>query len=487
VDDTQLTPALERVAASVAETQRKRQQVEEDLKAAASAVASLHEQSSSLEQSVLSLRQQLEATLRAKSAEDGALAELVSKRRSAIDQLDTIARDIEAFISDKEKAAAEIASHEQAARRKIDEVGTEIAAVKQGLVGLGADTGVLRDKFAEIRKAAEAAQAQLADVESKARELDTAADGMAARVCGIAEGLESAQRERNGISTTADELRAVGAALVARRKEAHDAATELDQLLASREQERAALAQAIEKIPTPPNGESSTIEPGVPAPDIVFATRVNEPVKYNETVALLSLLTYLGFVDAAEATAAAEVLHAGDVDRLVRSMWSRAMGGPVPGFYCLIIGSALSESGDVKVAMTFFNKALESKHVDPFATYLVAIALLRLKRYVDVLRIAQVLGRAKNGKVLGKNIEALHMAASGRADEAEKKLTEALSVIGHPKLHYNETMYNLACLAQRRGDARTAVTWFERLAAGDPSYRDISTHMDSLRTQAQTA
>jgi tetratricopeptide (TPR) repeat protein len=194
----------------------------------------------------------------------------------------------------------------------------------------------------------------------------------------------------------------------------------------------------------------------------------------------------LGFISHDEASVALELLRAGDVDKFVRTHWSKAMGGPLPSPYRLIVGSALNESGDHNGAMTFFTKALEGKHVDPFLSYLVAVALLRMKRYVDVLRIAQALGRAKNGKVLSYNVEALHLWASGRMDEAEKKLTDALSIPWHARLHQHETMYNLARLAENRGEARAAALWYEKLAASDATHRAVALHMDSLKTEVDS-
>src|SRR6516165_9826957 len=81
MDQTELTPALERVAASVVETHRKRQQLEEELKAAAAAVASLHSQSSSLEASIVTLRDALEHAVRLKAQEDAALQSLALSRQ----------------------------------------------------------------------------------------------------------------------------------------------------------------------------------------------------------------------------------------------------------------------------------------------------------------------------------------------------------------------------------------------------------------------
>jgi hypothetical protein len=109
-----------------------------------------------------------------------------------------------------------------------------------------------------------------------------------------------------------------------------------------------------------------------------------------------------------------------------------------------------------------------------------------MKRYVDVLHLAQALHKTKHGKVLARNVEALHLAASTRLAEAEGKLVEALAVPGQPRSHYSETMYNLALLARERGAADTAASWLEKIATSDPGYRDLTPHMGSSRLDARS-
>jgi tetratricopeptide (TPR) repeat protein len=223
-----------------------------------------------------------------------------------------------------------------------------------------------------------------------------------------------------------------------------------------------------------------------PPSEVASPAQIREPSEqFHHTLGTLGLLASLGALSANEAESAAALLQSRDVDKLVRSMWARAMAGPSPGHFRLIIGQVLCESGDAKAALTFFNKALEGRQVDPFTTYLVAVALLRMKRYVEVLKIAQGLSRPRIGKMLGNNIEALHLQSNGRVDEAEKKLVEALALIGYPKLHYDETLYNLGRLAENRGDMKTAIGWYEKLAASDPSYRNIALYIESMKARVK--
>jgi tetratricopeptide (TPR) repeat protein len=366
----------------------------------------------------------------------------------------------------------------------------EVAAAKTALAAFHGDSKALRERLASIRQSADAVDVQLGDVQSKAHDLDGAVDGMAAKVCAIADTLTHAERDRQHIVSASNELSSVASVLEARRAQVKTADEAIEKLLKEKEKQTTSLVEQMERLSqAAPAAPVQTPIPSVPAqPTPVAEARFtpNGEHKFSHTVELIGVLVPLGFIGHDEASAALEILKTSDVDKFVRSLWSRAMGGPLPGPYRLILGSALGESGDHKGAMTFFNKALEGKHADPFLTYLVAVALLRMKRYVDVLRIAQGLGRTKNGRVLSYNVEGLHLAGSGRLDEAEKKLAEALTVPGHSRLHHHETMYNLARLAEGRGDARTAALWYEKLASEDASYRDVALHMDSLKTEVHS-
>ena len=487
MDQAELTPALERVAASVVETHRKRQQVEEELKAAAAAVASLHSQSSSLEASVLELRRELEQALKIRAQEDAALTKLAQERQAAVEHLAAIAREVEAFLAEKNKSAAQIGTQADAVRTSLRAVEVEVGAAKTSLAAFHSDTKALRERLASVRQSADAVEAQLGEVQSKAHDLDGAVDGMAAKVSSIADGLNHADRERHQIIAAANELRSVTSALETRRAQIKAADEQIEKLLAEKQKQTASLAQQMERLSQIASGSGETQQTPPPPQPAAQEARFapNGEHKFGHTGDVIGILVPLGFIGHDEAAMALELLRAGDVDKFVRTLWSKAMGGPLPGPYRLIIGSALEESGDHKGAMTFFSKALEGKHVDPFLTYLVAVALLRMKRYVDVLRIAQGLSHTKNGRVLSNNVEALHLWASGRPDEAEKKLAEALTVAG-PRLHQHETMYNLARLAASRGDASTAASWYERLASSDATYRDAALHMDSLKTEVHS-
>ena len=496
MDQTELTPALERVAASVVETHRKRQQLEEELKAAAAAVASLHSQSSSLEASIVTLRDALEHAVRLKAQEDAALQSLADKQRAAIEQLAVAARDVETALADHNRVAGAVAAEAETAREHVRDVQSDVATVKAALGGLTSDATTLRKRLADVLTSVETVTAQITDVESKAVELNTAVDGVAAHICVIADGIDKADHDRKNIVAMADGLRTASAALEARRAEVSATQRETEELLSEHARQTAMLSEQIDRLSQLALSSQPPAEPTSPAhePDVAYEAHrdakmfahSHAPAKLASTKELLTLLLALNTVSAEEGGVVGDLLADQDVDKVVRSLWSRAMGGPHPAAYRMIIGSALAESGDHKGAVTFFNKALEGRSVDPMMTYLVALALLRMKRYVDVLRLAQALHKTKHGKVLARNIEALHLAAGGRLAEAEGKLVEALTVPGQPRSHYSETMYNLAQLAQERGASDAAASWLEKIASTDPGYRDLSSHMESPRVDVRS-
>src|SRR5579862_7017142 len=78
------------VTKSVAETDRRRALVEEELKQAQSIVESLKTRSLSLSESVLDLQRQLNAAKSAKAREDSELSALAQRRKAAIDELTTL-------------------------------------------------------------------------------------------------------------------------------------------------------------------------------------------------------------------------------------------------------------------------------------------------------------------------------------------------------------------------------------------------------------
>jgi tetratricopeptide (TPR) repeat protein len=507
--DAQLTPALERVTASVMEAHRRRQEVEEQLASAAAAVASLQQQSASFETSVLELRKQLEATLEAKAKEEQALEQVSAKRAETLLQIDELTENIKSLRGETDQAERSLETRIKSVRSTVGAIEEDVRAVKSQFGKVGSETEALRETIGRIRQSSETALNQLAEVDSKAKDLNAATDSIAARLCTLTAAVDQLQKDKSQIGAAADELQSLSAKLSAHKTQAETAVTVVDKLAKERERTASAIAEQLAKIdelcaaapapvaPAPaspasapsgsPNGASSaeaassfqTSQPNGSPP-----TAPSNAVSYAATQALIELLSVQGLLASGEAANGTQLLKDGGVDKLVRAWWSRAMASPAPGYYRLVLGQALAESGDSKGALTFFNRAMEGKQTDPFITYLVARALLDMKRYVDVLRIAQGLSRSKLGKALAANIEALHLAGSRRYDEAETKLAQALAIPGLAKVQYGETLFNLARLAEAKGDVRAAAAWYERLYSVDPTYRGVANHIERREAPA---
>lgn len=483
--DNELTPTLERVAASVIETHRRRQHLEDELATATAAVASLAKQSSALEAAVVDLQQQLETTQQAKSQEDSALAELGERRVRTIEQIDALVSQIQTYLEEKDRATNALAAQLDAARSSLGAIGQEVQVVKSSFGSLTAEVAGLRNSLDEVRRAADEAEAPLGEIEAKAKDLNEAADTMAARVLRLDKAIEQSEKDKQQIVRAAQALGSLTAKLLERKSQAEVAAESVTELEREHERRATALMKQLERIDelceatrAKPNGSAS--KPPVSTKAEVKPNGVARD-RFERTIALLDFLAAQGLLTPPECDQAAQLLHDGGVDKLVRSWWSRAMASSTPGYYRIALGQALFESGDSKGALTFFNRAMEGPRVDPFITYLVALALLDMTRYVDVLRIAQGLSRSKQGRTLAANIEGLHMAAGGRFDEAESKLTQALGMQGQPKLHYNETLYNLGRTAVSRGDTVGASGWFSKLNDIDPTYRDVALQIERHR------
>src|ERR1700736_5245288 len=261
MDQAEMTPALERVAASVVETHRKGQQVEEEFKTAAAAIASLHSQSSSLEASVADLRRELEHALRVRAQEDESLVKLAQERHAAVEQLAAIAREVETFLDDKNRSAAQIGTQADAARAALRGIEIDVAAAKTALGAFHSDAKALRERLASVRQTADAVEAQLSEVQSKARDLDGATDGMAAKISAITDGLNHAERDRMQIVSAANELRSVSSALETRRAQVKAADDQIEKLLGDKEKQTAALEQQMQRLSqiAPGSGEMQKI------------------------------------------------------------------------------------------------------------------------------------------------------------------------------------------------------------------------------------
>src|ERR1700694_4653186 len=525
--DINLAPALERVTASVAETQRRSLDLERDLSEAQHIVAALHNQSSALEMSLVDLQRQLDATLKAKAQEDAALADIARQKEAALRDLAALRASVDGLLTERGRAAEVVSAAVNETGGKVESVRSNIESTSKAAAAMAGEVKHLRDRVAGVREAADVAERQLADVQQKSAAVNDAVALLRSDADQIASGLAEIGKSKQVADAAGEQLATIMTSLQKQRGEAEKAADSMRKVIESRRHQTEAIStqmQAMSKLISPAHSESGTVAAGNGAPasaptppattqaqpataqakpvtapvspppaapaEVNGSVELSEPKiesghsTFTRTSATVKLLGAEQFIAADEAARIMALLNEGEVNKVVRSLWSRAVGGATPGVYRLIIADALNESGDFKAAMTFYNQALATRHLDPFLTYLVAVSLFTAAKSDDALKLAKLLALEKNGKVLSRNIEAIYYMRSGKYDEGERRLSEAIATPGSPPSHYNETLYNMATLQQKKGDAAASAAWFEKLRAADPDYRDTQSHMATARVGA---
>lgn len=565
MDETQeLTPALERVTASLAATQRKRLEVEAELQAAQAAIASVKTQSSSLEQSLHELQDQLSATLRVKAQEDVALSELAASKEKAIQELAGLRRSIQSALDEKESTIRAIDSAGIDMRNQLAQLQEDVTRAAADAKSAVGDVERVHNQLMMLRKTADAVDEELGRIETKGKKIAEVVGEFESHVQAASTGLETIAARRAEADKAAGRLKVLGDQIETQRMQAQASSDALAELLQRRQQQSqtlekqlAAISQLIQADATPavpetertkasvPNAQATQAQaqsspagvtqptpvqataqpvaapPPQPAPNVSAPAQAAAPVRetpeaavahpapngsvaakaaastasppskngrpFPQTSDLIQLLAAEQLISADEATRANEVLNTGEVDKIVRSLWSRAMGGPAPAAHRLLIAEALSEAGDVKAATTFFNQVLSTKNLDPLMAYLVAVYLFDLDKPEEALKIGKLLARAKMGKVLSRNIDALYLRDGGKYEEAQQRLSEALGTPGFPRSHYHETLFNIARLHEEKGELGQALSWYEKLSATNPGYRDIENHIRRTRPVASAA
>lgn len=526
-DKIELAPALERVTTSIAETQRRRLGIEAELTAAAAVIESLRARSSSLEQSVHDVQRELDSTLKAQTQETHALAELSRQRQQAADELAALAASIGSFLEQKESSAAGMTTRLEVAQADVDAIDGKVENAQSAAEAVGREVSALRERIAARRTAAEAAARQLDDIAQGAQSLGATLSDLKDNMKGVRAAVDQAAQRKEDASAAARDLQTLAAQLRDQHAQAQQAARQLADLAKQREQEASALSdrlsamgaivkpqQAAHMDGARPSASATTMEvagqpaavggrpamPATPRPTVIGAPSppvapapaaamqapaAARPMPLPRTAQTVKLLCSQQYILDAERATILDMLDATDADKFVRPLWLRAKNGNTPGVYYVIIGDALCEFGDVKMGMSFYNQAISARNADPFIIYLVGLALMALDRHDEALRLAKTLARDKNGKLLARNLESIHLQHLGKLDEAQAKLTEALSMPAQWRLERYETLYNMGRLQVLKGDASAAVECYEKLRAANASYRDVGQHIQDLQFQSR--
>ncbi|MBC5805965.1 MAG: hypothetical protein DLM53_07555 [Candidatus Eremiobacter antarcticus] len=534
-DKIELAPALERVTTSIAETQRRRLGIEAELTAAAAVIESLRTRSSSLEQSVHDVQRELDATLKAQTQETQALAELGKQRQRSADELAALVASIGSFVEQKESSAASMSTRLESAQADLDAVDAKVQNAQAAAEAVSREVSALRERINARRTAAEAAVRQLDDIAQGAQSLGGTLSELNDSVKVIRTSVGEAQQRKDGVTAASRDLQTLAAQLREQQSQAQQAAKQLADLAKQREGEASdlsarlsamgavvkpqpaitpeltrqsepslareaagqpadeavrAVASAAPRSKASEAAASAPVGPIPPAPQPAptvgrQSPAGSKPVPLPRTAQTVKLLCSQQYILDAERATILDMLDANDADKFVRPLWLRAKNGNTPAVYYLIIGDALTESGDVKMGMSFYNQAISARNADPFIIYLVALALMALDRHDEALRLGKTLSRDKNGKLLARNLESIHLQHLGKLAEAQAKLTEALSMPAQWRLERYETLYNMGRLQELKGDAAAAVDSYEKLRAANAAYRDVGQHIQDLQFQSR--
>jgi hypothetical protein len=98
-------------------------------------------------------------------------------------------------------------------------------------------------------------------------------------------------------------------------------------------------------------------------------------------------------------------------------------------------------------------------------------------------RVAQLLSRDRNGRLLGKIIDALRLEQTDRPDDAVNALTTAIAGRGFLKWEYDEALFQLGRLHERRRDVHAALACYEKLSGEGPARFDVMERIRSLQNQ----
>lgn len=514
--DSDLAPALERVTASVAETQRRRLQLERELGEAQSVIATLKSQSGELASSLRELRAQLDSTMRTRAEQDKVLVDLSTQKEAALKDLDALRSAIQNARTERERIKEAVSTAFSDVKLRLEALQSNLLSTGKAAAAMAGEVGNLRDRVAALRESTDHADRQLAEVQHKTAAVNDAVDLLGADATQLSSALDDINKRKQAADATGTRLEELVETLESHRTSAERAADSMRQVIADHRRHTEALSAQIEAISRLVDADA--VAPAAPAAEESSATSAPPPVitpspasvngastpapgpasggsgvvaqpgagglpanPFPRTHATVKLLASEQFISLEEESRILRLLESGEVNKVVRSLWSRAVGGATPGVYRLIIADALNESGDFKAAMTFYNQALATRQLDPFLIYLAATSLFTAAKSEDALKLAKLLARDKAGKTLSRNIEAIYYLRSGKLDEAERRLAEALAAPGSVPAHYRETLYNMATLQARKGDTAASMSYYEKLQASSPGYRDVPERVAALQ------
>gem|GEM_PF-4337915 len=478
---------LESVTKSVAETDRRRALVEEELTQAQSMIESLKARSTSLRDSVLDLQRKLDVTKKAKSEEDAALAEAADKRKRAIEELSSLAALVDELRVATEQQAAAIGVTLDGAKAQVEIVEASVAKAKTEAGSVEGTLGQLRENIAQARSHADALEHNLSTVEGTTASVKAVADATHGHLEETRAALDIAIGRKRETDAACKTLEMLGATLHAKTDEAVQAMNALDGLMAEQDRQGAVLAarvEAVGKLVGSADAEPIPVkaEPAKAAqPTTAQAPKVNE--QFADALRAVALLANERLIPHEEADRLSNALRSGAGEAVLRQTWAHTVGSPTPVAHRLIFAEVLQAVGDIKAAVVYYEQAAMPKISPPVVRYLAALAYLKMDLLERSTRVAQLLSRDRGGRLLAKIIEALRLEQTDHPDDAVHALTEALGGKGFQKWEYDEALLQLGLLHERRSDVRSALACYEKLNAAAPIHFDVVERIRTLQDQ----
>ncbi len=480
-DQLDPTVDLATVTKSVAETDRRRALVEEELDQAQSVVESLKARSLSLSESVLDLQRQLDATKLTKAQEDAELSKISQQRKRAIDELAALTSVVDELRSASERDALQIGANLKDARAHLATIESNVRAATTEATTLQATIASLRENIGDARRRADELDSQLAQVDGTARSVIAAADQTQSRLNEASAALAVAAGRKEETDSACSALAAISNALHAKTNDAATAMKSIDRLMREQDVQTASLAARVAAIgklvgqTEPRNGSASSATPP-PAP----AASNN---RFADALYTVGVLAHERLLAQDEADHLGLELRSDAGNAVLRESWSKTVARPHSTAHRLIFAEVLRAVGDVKAAIVYYEQAALAAKSHPIVRYLVALAYLKMDLLDRATRVINLLSRDRGGRILSRIVDALRLEQAGRPDEAVTGLTDVLAAKGLTKWEYDETLLQLGRLHERNNNVHAALSCYQQIDGGGRGFVDVKERIRALEQQ----
>ena len=485
MEDHQSEPIvdLDSVTKSVAETDRRRALVEEDLNQAQTVVESLKARSISLRESVLDLQRQLDATKKAKAEEDAALSQTAEQRRHAIEELKSLTALVDELRIASERHASAIGVNLDGARAQLDVVGASVAKATSEAGSVEGTLAQLRQRIAAARSHADALEGQLTTVGETTASVVAVANATHGHLEEARAALDIAIGRKRETDAACKTLETIGTTLHAKIGEAVAAMNAMDGMMAEQDQQSSALAAHVaavgKLVGKAESGNGSTESKTIKRPQAGPGDD-----RFVDAVRAVQFLANERLIPHEEAERLSHALRSGAGEAVLRQTMAQTVGSPTAIAHRLIFAEVLQAVGDIKAAVVYYEQAAMAKVSPPVVRYLAALAYLKMDLLERSTRVAQLLARDRGGKLLGKIIDALRLEQTDRPDDAVYALSTALAGRGFLKWEYDEALFQLGRLHERRSDVHAALACYEKMSGEGPAHFDVIERIRSLQNQS---